>query len=95
MELNHAPSKEDEAVSSPFSPVSLAQRSHGHRSIEIKPPHIQTTRSSALSASPALTSALKPTSRSQNRDRLIHDPFADTQVVLDPLLDFLVIGDFV
>lgn len=41
------------------------------------------------------TPSLKPGGRAQDRNRLVHDPFADAEVVLDPSLDVFVIGELV
>lgn len=38
---------------------------------------------------------LKKTGRAHDRDRLIHDPLADTEVVIDPSLDFFALGDLI
>lgn len=42
-----------------------------------------------------LTSPLKPGRGPQHRDGLIHDPLAHPEVILNPPLDFLVIGNLV
>lgn len=39
--------------------------------------------------------ALEVARGTQHSHRLIHHPLANTQVVIDPLLEVLVIGDFV
>lgn len=39
--------------------------------------------------------ALKVAGGAQNRNRLVHHPLADAEVAIDPLLEVLVIGDFV
>lgn len=41
------------------------------------------------------TSPLEPARGAQDGDGLVHDPFTDTEVVLDPLLDVLVVGELV
>lgn len=38
---------------------------------------------------------LKVARRAEHRNRLIHHPLANTEVVIDPLLEVLVIGDLV
>lgn len=38
---------------------------------------------------------LKPARRAHNSNRLIHDPLANSEVVIDPSLDFLVLGNLV
>lgn len=42
-----------------------------------------------------LPSPLEPSRRTQNCNGLIHDPFADAEVGIDPALDVLVLGDLV
>lgn len=37
--------------------------------------------------------ALEPAGRTHHGHGLVHDPLADTEVVVDPLLDVLIIGD--
>lgn len=41
----------------------------------------------------ALPAALKPAGRAHDSHGLIHDPLADAEVVIDPSLDFFVLGD--
>jgi hypothetical protein len=42
----------------------------------------------------ASTSSLKVGSRAQDGNGLVHNPFADSEIALDPFLDILAIGDF-
>jgi hypothetical protein len=41
------------------------------------------------------TPSFKPARRSQNRNGLVHDPLANTEVVLYPSLDFFILGHLI
>jgi hypothetical protein len=51
-------------------------------------------KSSERSENGASTSSLKVGSRAQDGNGLVHNPFADSEIALDPFLDILAIGDF-
>jgi hypothetical protein len=40
-------------------------------------------------------SAFKPPRRPKHSDGLIHDPFSNAEILVDPFLDLFVFGDFV
>lgn len=42
-----------------------------------------------------LSFPLKPSGRSQDRNGLIHNPFADAEIAIDPALNILVLGDLI